>query len=470
VVRTRRPREPTARGALIGAGVAIVALVVVALLVPMSGRSWDVWGAAFLGPALFLATLPALARQARRERQPKVFSFLVLALVAKFSFSILRYYHAFYVFDKGDARQYNGQGREIAARFVAGDFHTGLGNLLDSNFIRFFTGVIYTPIRPSTLSAFFIYAWLAFWGTYFFYRAFVLAVPEGDRWRYARWLFFMPSILFWPSSIGKESWMIFALGIAAFGAAKTLSGRFVPGIVITGIGIGLAALVRAPIGILMGIGLVIAFVLRRLHRRDRRHHRDRQDRQTTSTLARVGAALVLVGVGVGLLVMMKGYLVRSGFAEPDLDTVIEVSRQQTSQGGSEFEPTTINDPISFAVGSVTVLFRPFLPEAHTPEAIVTSLEASVLLLFCLVRFRSFVASARNARRIPYVLVAMIYVTGSILALSPVANFGIIARQRVLLYPMLFVFMCVLPPEVSARRARTRAVQAGEARPLVGSRT
>ena len=34
-------------------------------------------------------------------------------------------------------------------------------------------------------------------------------LPTGDHRRYALLVFFMPSLLFWPSSIGKESWMLF---------------------------------------------------------------------------------------------------------------------------------------------------------------------------------------------------------------------------------------------------------------------
>jgi hypothetical protein len=74
------------------------------------------------------------------------------------------------------------------------------------------------------------------------------------------------------------------------------------------------------------------------------------------------------------------------------------------------------------------------------------------------------------RRIPYAAVAITYVGAAIVALSAVANFGIIARQRTLIFPMFLVLLCVAP----ARRARSEAdhraeVPAAGTRALVGAR-
>ncbi|MGH2740180.1 MAG: hypothetical protein ACRDH6_06840, partial [Actinomycetota bacterium] len=315
-----------------------------------------------------------------------------------------------------------------------------------SNWIRFFTGVIYTVIRPSVVSGYLVYAWLAFWGTFFFYRAFVLAGPDGDRRTYRRWLFFMPSILFWPSSIGKESWMIFGLGIAAFGAAKALHDRLLPGVLGAGIGIVLAALVRAPIAVVLGLGIVVGGVLRRSSPRLRQ----------LAPIARL-ASISLFAVSLFVLIgMMTRYFVRNGLGKADLEILASESLRLTGKGGSEFTPASIDSPTGLVVAAVTVLFRPFIYEAHTVEALVTSIEASILLLFSLVRFRWFVAAVRSARRTPYVATAIVYVAGSIVALSAVANFGIIARQRTLIYPMYLVLLCISPRRRTNRREDARA--------------
>jgi hypothetical protein len=438
----------------VATGLVFVAVYLYFLFFLMDRSTYDSWGAMLIGPLLFVLTLPALARQARREGDPRLFWFLVGALSVKMLFSLFRWFHAFNVVGGADARAYDDFGTQIALRFLDGNFDSGLENLLDTNFIRLFTGIVYTVIRPSVISGFLIYAWLAFWGTFFFYRAFVLAVPDGNRRSYARWLFFMPSVLFWPSSIGKESWLIFGLGIAAFGVAKMLNERIVPGLLVAGIGIGLAALVRAPIAVVMGLGLVVGGVLRRPSRR----------LGQLGPIAKILSFAVFAGVVAVLAVTMQGYLGRSGFGDEGLDTALEQSERVTSTGGSEFTPTAITSPGGAVLATVTVLFRPFPFEAHTAEALVTSFESLLLLGFCVIRFRSIVAAFRSIRRTPYVAVAVVYVAGSIFGLSAVANFGIIARQRTLIYPMLLVLMCFS----AARRKDDASTSRPVGAPMVSS--
>ncbi len=431
MVGAERIREGSPNRTIVVVGLAFVAGYLTLLFYLMDRTSWDSWGAMLVGPVLFVATLPALARQARREGDRRVFWFLVAALSVKMAFSLFRWFHAFHVVEKADARSFDNFGTDIAERFLHGNFDPQLGNLYDTNFIRLFTGIVYTIIRPSVIAGFLIYAWLAFWGTFYFYRAFVLALPEGNRRSYARWLFFMPSILFWPSSIGKESWMMFGLGIAAFGAATMLARKIVPGLLIAAIGIGLAALVRAPIAALMGVGFVVGGLLRKPS------HSLRQ----LGPIAKLATVVLFAGVLVVLGVTMRGYLARSGLGS-SFDTVVAEQQRVTSAGGSQFNAPSITSPSGLALSVVTVLFRPFLFEANTVEAAVTSIEGSLLLLVVVVRFRSILAALRSVRRTPYVAVAVVYVAGSIVALSAVANFGIIARQRTLLYPMFFVLLCV----------------------------
>ena len=73
------------------------------------------------------------------------------------------------------------------------------------------TGV-YTVIGPITLAGFLVFSSFAFWGAYLLYRAFRIAVPNGDARRYALLVFLLPSMLYWPSSIGKEAWLMLFVG------------------------------------------------------------------------------------------------------------------------------------------------------------------------------------------------------------------------------------------------------------------
>ncbi|HET9333053.1 MAG TPA: hypothetical protein VFQ21_05665, partial [Gemmatimonadota bacterium] len=267
---------------------------------------------------------------------------------------------------------------------------------------------------------------------------------------YGRWLMFMPSILFWPASIGKESWLLFALGIAAFGAAKVLTERAIPGLVVSAVGIGLAALVRAPIAVVLGAGLVVAGILRAPRRR----------LGDLNPGARLVSLAFFAVLALGLASLLQGYVVRNADRDSQgragLGDIVQQSIEQTSQGGTEFTPIGIDSPAGLVIAPVTVMFRPFIHEVpFSPEGVVTSIESMLLLVWSIWRLRSFLSAFRNIRRVPYVAVAGVYVAGSIIALSVVANFGIIVRQRTLILPMYLVLMCFLPKRPRDRRTPQR---------------
>src|SRR4029079_18905899 len=102
-----------------------------------------------------------------------------------------------------------------------------------------------------------VFAWFSFIGCYLFYRAFRMAYPDGDHKRYRLLVFFFPSMLFLPSSIGKEAWMILLLGICAVGVANLLNGRL-RGLLWLSIGMGGAVVVRPHIALIILGGLAVS--------------------------------------------------------------------------------------------------------------------------------------------------------------------------------------------------------------------
>src|SRR6266850_1356449 len=101
----------------------------------------------------------------------------------------------------------------------------------------------------------------------------------------------MPSLLFWPSSIGKEAWMMFALGIAAYGAAVLLKGATLRGLAICAAGLWLTGSVRPHMAALVAVSLALAVVTRK----SKKEHRE------LAPLIRI-ASIVVVAVLAGLLV------------------------------------------------------------------------------------------------------------------------------------------------------------------------
>lgn len=415
----------------VGFAVTIAFVVTLTLL-----QDYETWAAMLVGPILFGLSLPIFARQARREGDRRLFWFLVIALAAKLGGAFLRYHVVFDVYDGvADASGYHGWGRRISENFRAGDFTTGLESLTDTNFMRFATGLLYSVIGPTALGGFLFFSWLGFWGLFFFYRAFVVAVPGGRARTYGKLIFFLPSLLFWPSSIGKEAWMIFTLGMACYGAAGILSGRARRGAPWLLLGLWLAALVRVHMAGLVGVALAAAYLLRR----------PRGELRELRPIAK-GVSIIIIGVFAAILVVAveadlrtRGIDTRSGLA-----STIEQVGERTEKGGSEFVPTILRSPQRAPIALVTVLFRPFPMEANNFQALAASLESLFLIGYFLYRFRWGVEALRRVRESPYVAFALVYAGLFTIAFSGIANFGLLVRQRVQLLPLLVLLFCIPP--------------------------
>jgi hypothetical protein len=429
--RTYRTPRPTELYAIVGL-LAIAAYLAV-LLYAMRWTSYDIWGGIALVPVLVVVSLPVLRRQAASEADPTAFRFLLFALVVKFGGCFLRYYVGL-----RDANVYSKFGSEIAEGFRHGDFATGLPDLTGTQFIRFFTGVIYTGTGTTKLGGCVVYAWLGFWGLFLFYRAFVRAVPEGRRRTYGWLVFFLPSLVFWPSSIGKDAWMTFSLGLAVYGIALLLQRWSLGGIAALGLGLWFAWLVRGHLAAIVAIAFVAAVVARR----GPSEHRELAPLFRGLALA----VVLLLALAVGL--QAAGTL---DVGEKGIVGALVQVEERTSTGGSDFEPYVADNPIRFPMAAVTVMFRPFLFEAHNTDARIAALESTALILLFLVRWRWVWAAVRSWRRQPYVVFCLAYVVLFVIAFSSFANFGLLARQRVQLLPILLVFLAIPPPPTERRR-------------------
>lgn len=247
-------------------------LYLVALAVAMSTLSFDVWGGLVVAPVLTVVTVPVLQRIARADPDPAIGRLLLAALAVKLAGTLLRYAVTFEVYSSGaDAVGYHGAGVRLAAAFWRGSFaetaEAELPELTGTPFVRLVTTVIYVVIGPTQLGGFMVFSWLSFWGMLWFYRAAVVAFPGADHRRYAVLLFFLPAMVYWPSSIGKEAWMLFTMGLASYGVALVL--RHEPlGYTAATLGLLGTAMVRPHVTALIFLSLFVAYLLRRRSWRD----------------------------------------------------------------------------------------------------------------------------------------------------------------------------------------------------------
>jgi hypothetical protein len=474
-----------AQSALVAAGVAY--LVVLGWAV--ANLSYDIWGVLVLGPPMVLFGMLGLRRLFAGELASLYWWLVGAMLVKTFAGSAARYWVAFDAYGgSADAGRYHDYGRLFAGRVRDGELN--IGSVLPGGqgtvFIERLTSFLYFFVGSSKLAAFALFSWGAFWGVALTVKAACVAVPGLARLRYAVLATLAPSVVFWPSSIGKEAWMTLTLGLANYGIARMVLGRRtgrVPPIVWAALGVGGAALVRPHIaGIWVGGVVAALLVLLFRGRGTTALAGETSGRGTQRFVALVGLAVVALGALVVGQATLK-YLDPSG-EETDssisdrIDAISEEVNRRTEQGGSEFAPPVLGGPQDWPLAIARTLTRPLLIEANDLESLLPALEMTVFLALCVVSWRRVFNLPRLLVRNPYVMFATVVVLLYGLAFTSIANLGILTRQRSLVLPLLFLLPClprrrddVEPEVVEDEHAHVHAL-AGLARledELVGAR-
>lgn len=414
-------------------GVTVVCVYLFGFIGILARTTYDTW-AAFMFAPLFFVVGAAILRRLLNIVEPDrwIHRVVVAGLGAKLLGGFARFYTNELFLGHADAKQYYQSGSALAAEFrsfVFGGpaFQTLVPDFTGTRFIRLLVGVVYTVTGSTHLGGYIVFSFMSFWGLYLFYRAYCIAMPGGLRRRYAVLVFFMPSVVFWPSSIGKEAWMTTMLGIACYGLARLLThqrGGYLA-ILVSFAGMGV---VRPHVAAIVGVGVAVAFGLRR------------NDGGGGGAAKKILGILLLAIVAGVLINQLQSYFgLDSGL---DATAVFDETNRRTSQGGSEFQGAQPQSPAELPWAIVTVLFRPFLFEARGVAGIVTALEGMVLLGL-------FVWNAPRLARLPammiarpYVAFALVYTLVFAFAFSAISNFGILARQRTQLFPIAVVVLTV----------------------------
>ncbi len=417
------------------AAILAIAAILVALAYGMNHNGYIVWGGFVVAPVLLSLSLPIANRAARLDGDAVGRIVLLAATIKVLVAPLLRYWMAFGLYGGvSDAARYHDAGVQLAALIRQG-IYADLGEISGTRFMEILTGQVYALTGPTRLGGFMVFSWSAFIGCYLFYRAFRTAYPDGDGRRYALLVFFFPTLLFWPSSIGKEAFMITVLGATALGAAQLSAGRF-RGLVWLGLGLWGAAVVRPHMALIVGAGLAVAAPIAVL--RGGAH----QGRPQRGRLGGALLVLVLLVAGSTLIGAAEQFFGLESLNTESAREVLDEATRRSGAGGSAFTTASPNNPVGFALNGVTVLFRPFPFEVHNLPALLASLEGLALLILCGLSGRRLARLPRELVRRPYLTFATVYTFAFVYAFSSLVNFGILARQRSQLLPVLFVILCI----------------------------
>jgi hypothetical protein len=383
------------------------------------------------GLLLVAAVVPRL--QHRHPDEPWLPGLLYAGIAVKIGASIARYYTLVDGYGGvGDATTYNQFGIEYA-RGIA----QPLVDLRKTNFIRWFTGVTYKEFGIDIVAGFLIFGLIAAVGSYLWYRATADSVPFLNKRMYFAFVMFMPSIAFWPSSIGKEALMQFGMGAAALGSAHLLSQRLVRGLLIGAPGAWVLWVVRPHLLAFSACAVGLSYLVSRRRRPGQT--------EIKGSLARpLGLVLVAI-VAVWAVTQAASFLGMPDFSLKSIEQTLSEQTAKTSQGGSQIDTgggEVHLTPLSLPEGAVTVLLRPFPWEVDSAFQIFASLEAAAITGLIIVRWRCLTTSLRHIRSSPFLFYCWTLIALYSITFSSFANMVLLVRQRSLVLPALFALLCI----------------------------
>ncbi|MEO7572233.1 MAG: hypothetical protein ABIX10_07335 [Acidimicrobiales bacterium] len=395
----------------------------------LDGTTYDTWGAFIWGPLLLLLAYPLCRWVANKTGEPHIAGFLFGAAALKIVVgAVTRFYMVDAVYGAGDSLRYDDAAAELAGPFRNGIFQD-LGEVTGTRFLEIVNGVVQAVIGETLVGSFLVFAAFGFVGMCLLYLAFCEARPNGSRTLYRRLLFLTPTIWFWPSSVGKEAFLILAIGAMAYGFARLLNGH-VSGLILAAVGLWGTAVVRPHIALLLALGALAA-----LPSSMRRPSDDQ--RSSRPKAARLLLPLVVLAALPALLGSVERFFDIEGLNLESANQLRDEVTRRTSKGGSEFVAPDTSNPIGLVQGLVTVAARPFPHEADGYQ-VLASLETVVLGIvagIAVFRRRAGLLRLLGDR---WVRFSLAYVLGFAWGFSAVANFGILVRQRSLILPFLFV--------------------------------
>jgi hypothetical protein len=394
----------------------------------------------YLATALVLALAATIAFAIMGSRLPRpIRTLLVVGLALRIAGSQVYYYLTEWVYGFGDYSTYYQVGWAWAEAVRSGTVDAFYNPYVQSWCCTGFTirasGALMLVLGRDVHAAFMIFAMAGYAGLVALAVAFARAYPSVPVTRYLPWLVFFPSLWYWPSALGKDALMLCGLGVAVLGYVGR-AGRV--GWLPLGLGLGLVFMVRPQVAALVVAAMAAAFWVA--------SDAPWSPSRVVQAVGLAGTALVLGGLaGNALGVQM--------FDMEEVGTYLDTRGSMSAYGGSAVE--TASGVPGVAMGVVNVLFRPFPFEVRGFVSLFSSLELMALWVIAFLKRRDIAAFFRGHRRSRMLWFGIIF-SGAYVVLTGLSlgNLGLIARQRVHIFPFLFMLLAgrvaVSPPARFAR--------------------
>ena len=405
---------------------AVICAAVTGFFMTVSDYDWQ--GLLLVAAAIGILAILVIPRMARAEG-----SFLLYVLIAglllRLGFSLIQWWVALNVYEgTADAFRYHSVGVTISQYIWNLEFGEVSGFLhLGTRFVEFFTGAVYSIIGPTRFGGYLFYGLLGFFGSYWFYRGFRIAFPQGKARLFALVIFFTPTILYWSNGISKDALIFLCLGLSAYGSALVTKSQL-RGIAPLAFGLLGVIWIRPHIALVIVLALILAFSLRQTGRR------------TTHLGVYIISLALIIGTVWFLIPQITSYLGLGQLSFESIVSYIESRGMYTFGGGSSFQQASIFQPSDVYRVVITVLFRPFPWEVYNLQALFQSLEGILIAGLALWRIKSLGRVIVSSLSEPYLRYVLVMIIGFIGLFSTMGNFGILVRQRAMFLPFFFMLI------------------------------
>jgi hypothetical protein len=296
-----------------------------------------------------------------------------------------------------------------------------------TQFVYYPAGLVIAAVGANPFASFLVFSLLGFIGLLCFVVVFQRAYPHVDGRKYMVFLLFLPSAGFWTSAIGKEAIVMFGLGLAALGLLARPRGT---NWVLAACGLFLVFAVRPQVAAVTVLALAFAQTFAR--------------GQSWTLFRLVRLVGVIIGGALVMNMAMKEIGVEGATDLGGVQTYLEDEAQTAATTGTTVgasAPGVKGAPL----GLINVLFRPVLFEVRNFPQLMSALELTIFWWLVFQNRRRLVASIRQWRADSALAFALWFTLLYATTLGMVmANMGIIVRQRIYIFPCLFLLLLAEP--------------------------
>ena len=399
------------------------------------GREDTLFGVV-LAPALTLIA----AIVAKRVVLPRSNEFVFAAVVAGFGARMLGAVPR--LISGADSPVYQREGERIADALRSFDLAVDTGRSIPgTGAVRYFSGVVNVLTGSNAIATFLVFVVLAFVGQVFFLFAVKPVLNDKQMRLAALFIMLSPTMVYWPSSVGKESLALFGIGIGLFGVSRVYERQW-NGVVPLLFGGFVVGMVRPHVAMLLLAGLVVGLFARRAVD------------QRRLAVHIVVLAVVLVGAMLTTGASARLFDLESFDGVSDVSAALDFAEDRTSQDDSAFTAARVSSVTDYPWATLTVLFRPFIWEAENAASFVSAIEGMMLAAAILYAAPGLVSNLRALVQKGQLLFAVGFTSVFIFVFAAIGNFGILSRQRAQVVPFVLLLVAFGVGAERLRGART----------------